>query len=77
MSVLTSLIPQVRRAREEKDSMIDNEDVLELLEEGESLELVESDPMVESDKMWEAAEVINTFLAKYFTKVIDEEEING
>jgi len=57
--------------------MIDNEDVLELLEEGESLELVEYDPMVESDKMWEAGEVINTFLAKYFTKVIDEEEING
>ena len=47
------------------------------MDEGESLELVEFDFTVESDKMWEAGEVINTFLAVYFTKVIDEEEINN
>ena len=45
------------------------------MDEGESLELVEFDSTVESNKTWEASEVINTFLAMYFTKVIDERDI--
>ena len=59
--------------REEEDSVVEDKDVLELLDEGESLELIEFDPTVEA---WEAADIINTFLVKNFTKVIDEKEVN-
>jgi len=58
-------------------SLIDNEDVLDLLDKGESLELVEFGPTVESGKTWEASDIINTFLTKYFTKALDQREIDN
>ena len=53
---------------EEENSQIDDEDVVYLLDEGESLEVIQFDPTIVSEKTWKAGEVINTFLKKYFAQ---------
>ena len=62
---------------DEDSSLVDDKDELDLLNKGESLELVEFDPMVDSGKTWEAGDIINTFLTKYFTKALDQREIDN
>jgi len=72
-----SLVPQDQDAEKGEDSSVgDDDDVLQMLEEGEALELVQFDPTVEGVNSWEAGEIINTFLSKYFAKALDQKEID-
>ena len=50
------------QAQEEEEE----EDVVDLLDESETLELVQFDPTVGSDNTWEAGEAISDFLQKHF-----------
>ena len=50
------------------------EDYVQLLNEGESLELVQFDPMVEDENAWEAGEIINSFIEKHFKCTMTMEE---
>ena len=57
------------QVEEDKD-----EDVVDLLDDAKSLELVQFDPMVGDDNAWEAREAITTFLEKHFSRIITPEE---
>ena len=54
-----------------------DEDVVELLDEEESLELVQFDPTVPDENAWEAGEIINSFIEKHFKHAITAEERNA
>ena len=47
---------------------------MDLLDEGESLELIQFDPTVEDENAWDAGEVINSFVKKHFKRTITAEE---
>ena len=47
---------------------------MNLLDEGESLELIQFDPTVEDENAWDAGEVINGFIKKHFKRTITAEE---
>ena len=47
---------------------------MELLDEGELLELVQFDPMVEDENAWEAGEIINSFIEKHFKRAMTMKE---
>jgi len=55
----------------------DDEDVVEFLDEEESLELVQFDPTVPDENVWEAGEIINSFIEKHFKHTITAEEKNA
>ena len=50
------------------------EDYVELLDEGESLESVQFDPTVEDENAWDAGEIINSFIEKHFKRAMTMEE---
>ena len=52
----------------------EDEDTIQLLDEGESLEFIQFDPKVKDSKKWDAGETINKFLEKHFARVLQEEE---
>jgi len=58
-----------------EDSSLEDEDTIEVLEEGESLELVQFDPTVKDSKKWDAGETIKKFLEKHFARTLDEKEL--
>ena len=55
---------------------MEDEDTIQLLDEGESLELVQFDPTVKDDKKWDAGETINKFLEKHFARTLQEQELH-
>ena len=61
-----------RRKRLREDGE-EEEDVLSLLGESETLELVEFDPTIDPKDTWEPPQPILTFLEKYFNKSLSEE----
>jgi len=67
---------QGQETEEGENSEGEDEDTLYLLDEGEALELMEYDPTVVSGDSWEAGEVIDTFLTKYFSKALEDDEID-
>ena len=52
----------------------EEEDYVDLLDEGESLELIQFDPTVEDENARDAGEIINSFVEKHFKRTITAEE---
>ena len=59
-----------------EDSSVEDKDTIQLLEEGESLELVQYDPTVKDNKRWDAGDTINKFLEKHFARTLDDDELD-
>ena len=58
------------QAEEEEEE----EDVVDLLDESETLELVQFGPTVGGDNTWEVGEMIKDFLQKHFKRTLQPEE---
>jgi len=61
-----SLVSVQGQEEDEGDSSMEDKDTIQLLEEGELLELVQFDSTVKDNKKWDAGETINKFLEKHF-----------
>ena len=70
----SSSMDQLGSSRSQDQGEEEEEDYVDLLDEGESLELIQFDPTVEDENAWDAGEVINSFVEKHFKRTITAEE---
>ena len=77
------VVPQVRSGSASSQGQengegtsLEDEDTIQLLDEGESPEVVQYDPTVKDSKKWNSGETINKFLEKHFAGTLEDEELD-